>query len=194
MGTYNVCTLAFRGTNCIGHAEVILNTCEDAGWQITGLLEVRRNEQSAFTAVGYVVSCSGEDGGNHKKKGNHGGGLAAAESIVAGMDKGEVAVECISAILMNVRIQLKGESSRVSCIVDYAHTTTKSTIETDYFWSSLDEVVNGVRSRDHLLVCAVGHKCSHRRDRDRVDRQQDIEFIRTGRDERHWRTTIDSHN
>ena len=31
MGTYNVRTLAFKGTNGIGHAEVILKTCEDAG-------------------------------------------------------------------------------------------------------------------------------------------------------------------
>ena len=43
MGTYNVRTLAFKGTNGIGHAEVILKTCEDAGCDIIGLQEVRRN-------------------------------------------------------------------------------------------------------------------------------------------------------
>ena len=39
----NVRTLAFMDTNGIGHAEVILKTCEDAGCDIIGLQEVRRN-------------------------------------------------------------------------------------------------------------------------------------------------------
>ena len=107
-GTYNVRTLAFKGTNGIGHAEVILKTCKDAGCDIIGLQEVRRNEQSAFTAAGYVVFCSGADGETHEKKGNHGVGLAVRESIVAGMDKGEVAVECISARLMKVASNSNG--------------------------------------------------------------------------------------
>ena len=42
MGTYNVCTLVFKGTNGIDHAEVTLKTCEDAGCDIIGLQEVRR--------------------------------------------------------------------------------------------------------------------------------------------------------
>ena len=79
MGTYNVRTLAFKGTNGICHAEVILKTCEDASCDIIGLQEVRCNGQSAFTAAGYVVSCSGADGGKHEKKGNHVVGLAARE-------------------------------------------------------------------------------------------------------------------
>ena len=36
VGTYNVCTLPFKGTNGMGHAEVILKTCEDAGCDIIG--------------------------------------------------------------------------------------------------------------------------------------------------------------
>ena len=152
VGTYSVRTLAFKGTNGIGHAEVILKTCEDAGCDITGVQGVRRNGQSAYSAAGYVVFCSGEDGGKHEKKGNHGVGLAVRKSIVAGMEKGEVAVECISARLMKVRIQLKGKSNGVSFIVGYAPTLDKSTSENDCFLSSLDEVVKGVPSRDHLLV------------------------------------------
>ena len=144
VGTYNVRTLALKGTNGIGHAEVILKTCEDAGCDIMGLQEVRRYGQSAFTASGYVVFCSGADGGKHEKKGNHGVGLALRESIVAGMDKGDVAVECISVRLMKVRIQLKGKSNGVSFVVGYAPTLDKSTSENYYFWSSLDEVVKGV--------------------------------------------------
>ena len=70
--TYNVGTLVCKGTNGIGHAEVILKTCEDAGCDIIGLPEVRRNGQSAFTAAGYVVICSGADGGKHEEKGTTG--------------------------------------------------------------------------------------------------------------------------
>ena len=69
-----------------------------------------------------------------------------------GMDKGEVAVECINARLMKVRIQLKGKSNGVPFIVGYAPTLDKSTSKKDYFWSSLDEVVKGVPRRDHVLV------------------------------------------
>ena len=57
--------------------------------------------------------CSGADAEKYEKKGNHEVGLAVRESIVAGMDKGNVAVECISARLMKVRIQLKGKSNGV---------------------------------------------------------------------------------
>ena len=152
VGSYNIRTLAFMGTNGIGRAEVILKTCEDAGCDVIGLQELRRNGQSDFTAARYVVFCSEADGGKYEKKGNHGVGLAVRESIVAGMDKVDVAVECISARLMKVHIQLKGKSNRVSFIVGYASTLDKSTSEKDYFWSSLDEVVKGVPSRDHLLV------------------------------------------
>ena len=126
VGTYNVRALAFKGTNGIGHAEVILKTCEDAGCDILGLQEARRNGQRNFTATGYVVFCSGADGGKPEKKGNHGVGLAVRESIVAGMDKGEVAVECISARLMKVRIQLKRKSNGVSFIVGYAPALTRA--------------------------------------------------------------------
>ena len=69
VGTCNVRTLAFKGTNGIGHAEVIVKTCEDAGCDTIGLQKVRRNAQSAYTAAGYVVVCSGTDGRKHEKKG-----------------------------------------------------------------------------------------------------------------------------
>ena len=131
---------------------MIRKTCEDAGSDVIGLQEVRRNGQSSFTAAGYVEFCSGADGGKYEKKGNHRVGLAVRVCTVAGMDKGDVAVECISARLMKVRIQLKGKANGVSFIVGYAPTLDKSTSENNYFWSSLDEVVKGVPSRDHLLV------------------------------------------
>ena len=131
VGTYNVRTLVFKGTNGMDHAEVILKTCEDAGCDTIGLQKMKRNGQSAFLVAEYVAFCSGADGGKHEKKGNHGVGLAVRESIVTGMDKGEVAVERISARLMKVRIQIEGKSNGVSFIVGYAPTLDKSTSEND---------------------------------------------------------------
>ena len=108
---------------------MILKTCEDAGCDVTGLQEVRRDRQSAVTAAGNVVLCSGAEAGKHEKKEKHGVGLAVRGSIVAAMDKGDVAVECISVRLMKVRIQLKGESNGVSSIVGYAPILDKSNSE-----------------------------------------------------------------
>ena len=45
------------------------------------------------------------------------------------MYKSDLAVECINASLMKVRIQLKGKSNGVSFIVGYAPTLDKSTSE-----------------------------------------------------------------
>ena len=118
--------LLSRARNGIGHAEVILKTCEDAGCDIIGLQEVRRDGRSAFTVAGYVAFGSGADGGKHEKKGNHGVGLAVRESIVAGMDTGDVAVECTSARLMKVCIRLKDKSNVVSFNVRHAPTLDRA--------------------------------------------------------------------
>ena len=40
----------------------------------------------------------------------------------------------------------------MSFIAGYAPTLDKSTSEEDHFWRSIDEVVKGVRSRNHFLV------------------------------------------
>ena len=74
-----------------------------------GFQEARRNGQSASTAAGYVVFYPRAHGGRYEKKGNHWAGLGIRESTVAGMDNGDVAVECISARLMKVRLQTERE-------------------------------------------------------------------------------------
>ena len=65
---------------------MILETCEDVGCDIIGSQEVERNGQGVFTAAGYVVFCTGADGGKYEKKRSHGVGLAVRESNVAGME------------------------------------------------------------------------------------------------------------
>ena len=71
------------------------------------LQEVRRNGQRVFTATGYVLYCSGANEQKHEKNGNHKLYLAVRESMVAGMDKDDVAVGRISARLEKVCTQLK---------------------------------------------------------------------------------------
>ena len=69
---FNGRMFAFKGTNSIGHAKVILKVCEDVSSGAIGLQDVRRDGQSAFiTAAGYAVFSSGADGGKQEKKGNH---------------------------------------------------------------------------------------------------------------------------
>ena len=70
--------------------------------------------------------CSGADGGKYEKKGNHWAGLAVRDSIVAGMDTGDVAVECVSARLMKVCIQLKWKSNGVSFTVGMLPLSTRA--------------------------------------------------------------------
>ena len=124
---------------------------------------MRRSGQSALTAAGYVLVCSGANGGKYKKKGNHAVGLTVRESFAAGMDKPDVAVECISARLMKVRIQREEKSNGVSFFVGYAPTLDKSTSKTDYHCSSPDEVVKGGPSRDHLFVFMDSNTCTRMR-------------------------------
>ena len=55
------------------------------------------------------------------------------ESIVVGVEKGGLVVECISARLMKVRIQLEGKSNGLSFVVGYAPTLGSLGREKDHF-------------------------------------------------------------
>ena len=152
VGTFNVSTLVANSTGGRGHAEVIPKICEDVVCGAIGLPEVRCHGRRVFMEAGCVVFCSGADGGKREKKRNYGVGLAVRESIVEGIEKDDFAVECISARLTKVRIQLKGKSNGVSFVVGYTPTLDKSSSDEYHFWNSIDEVVKGVPSRVHLLV------------------------------------------
>ena len=75
---------------------MILKPFEDTGCDVIGSQEVRRSGQRDFTAAGYVVVCSGANGGKDENEGTFGLGSASRESIEASLGKGDVAVECIS--------------------------------------------------------------------------------------------------
>ena len=72
MGTYNVRTLAFKGTNGIGHAEVILKTCEDAGCDIIGLQEVRRMDKVLLRRRGMLCFAQEQTEESTRRRGSTG--------------------------------------------------------------------------------------------------------------------------
>ena len=152
VGTFNVRMFDFNSKNGIGHNEVILKVCQEVGCDVIGLQETRCDGQSTFTAAGYTVFYSGADDSKYKMKGTHGVGLAVRESIVAGVEMGGLVVECISARLMKVLIQLEGKSNGVYFVVGYAPTLGSLAREKDHLWNALDSVITRVPSGEHLLV------------------------------------------
>ena len=94
----------------------------------------------------------GADGSKYERQGTHWAGLPVRPSIVAGVDKGGLVVECISARLIKVRIQLEGKSNGVSSVVSYAPALGSLVLEKKHYWNALDSVVTGVPSWDHLFV------------------------------------------
>ncbi|CAN0346235.1 unnamed protein product [Pylaiella littoralis] len=79
------------------------------------------------------------------------------------MDKGGMTVECISARLMKVRLQLTG-SNGVAFVVAYAPTETNGTSDKDGFWPSVRETVNAVPSREHVVVMMDANARTGRRE------------------------------
>ena len=59
---------------------------------------------------------------------------------MAGVEKGGLVVECVSARLVKVRIQLEGKSNGVSFVVGYAPTLGSLAREKDHFLNVLDNV------------------------------------------------------
>ena len=103
--TFNFRTLAFNGKNGIGHSEVIVETFQELGGDVIGLQDTKRGGHSTLSAAGYTVICFGADGSKYQRKATHGVGLVVREPIVAGVGKDGLAVECLSARLMKVRIE-----------------------------------------------------------------------------------------
>ena len=85
--------------------------------------------------------------------GNNRVGLAVRESIVAGMNKGDVAVECISARLMKVCIQLKEKYTVCLSLSAILPLSTRTPAKMIIFGVNLTRwSIKGVPSRDHLFV------------------------------------------
>ena len=113
----------------------------------------------------------------HVKNGNHGVGLAVGESIMAGMNKGDVAVECISATLMKVRINSKRNQTVCLFLTAMAPLSARAPAEKNTFRVILTRWSRRYPVRTDSMFCR--RKFSYRHERDRVERQKGFECIRT---------------
>ena len=75
VATWNACSLSLTGRRRPGHFKVLLQKCEVLGCDVIGSQETRRLERTEFTAAGYRVFCSGEDGSSGRT-GQHEGGAS----------------------------------------------------------------------------------------------------------------------
>ena len=120
VGTLNVRTLAYKGSNGIGHNLIsLVGICSESGCDVIGLQETRRGAQGAVVHEEHVVMWSGCRDGTSDKKGVHGVGLAIKQHIWDGLEEEDKTVERFGPRLMKVRLQL-GKSHGVSLVVAYA--------------------------------------------------------------------------
>ncbi|CAM9755624.1 unnamed protein product, partial [Sphacelaria rigidula] len=83
VATWNVRSIAERGSNGTGHAENLLLFASKEDCDFVALQETRRDGRTTFhaPAAGYIVHCSGLCHGDGGKPGMLGVGLAIKESI-----------------------------------------------------------------------------------------------------------------
>ena len=159
VGTLNVRTLAYKGSNGIGHNLIsLVGICSESGCDVIGLQETRRGAQGAVVHKEHVMMWSGCRDGTSDKKGVHGVGLAIKQHIWDGLEEEDKTVECFGPRLMKVRLQL-GRSHGVSFVVAYAptETTRRGAVngdmeEKDIFWRTLDTAIRDVPRGDRLVV------------------------------------------
>ena len=106
-GAFNVRTAAVNGANSFGHSDTLLRPCAAKGCDVIGLQESKRDGTSRIEASGYRVYFSGGYSGVKYRKGQHGVGLAKKEEIVKKAGKNGIAIERISARIMETRVSIQ---------------------------------------------------------------------------------------
>ena len=158
IATHNVRTMAVDGKHGVGRAAEVLDVYQEMGCAILGLQETRRSGQSALLQAGYVVYCSGENGGDgERKKGEGGVGLAVRKSISRGEARPP---EFISDRLLKVTLELCGRARAVTLVVGYAATDIQYVEKKNALCIALERIVEGVRGHEQLL-CVNGHQHTH---------------------------------
>ena len=145
-GTFNVCTAAVNGPNGIGHIDTQLRPCAAKGCDVIGLQETKRD---GIEASGYRVYFSGDCSRVKGRKGQHGVGLATKE-IVKKAGKDCIAIECISAHLLNARISIK--SNFVTFVVAYAPTKEAPEGQKAKYMATLNSTLASMPAREKVFV------------------------------------------
>ena len=113
VATHNLRTMAVDGTYRVGRALDVLSVYDRLGCDAIGLQETRRSGPLAFSQVGYLVHCSGEEcgGGNGGKKGQGGVGISVRTPIT----RADCPPEFISDRSLKVTLELlRGQAKAVT--------------------------------------------------------------------------------
>ena len=113
VATYNVRTLAVKGTNGYGQAECVLTKARQLGCNFVGLQETRRAGKTEFSAAGCRVFCSGQEG-TERRQGLYGDCFAIRETICRNSVHTH---QWIDDRLMSMRFELTGDSVAINLVV-----------------------------------------------------------------------------
>lgn len=110
-------TVAYEDANGISYdSNTSLQPCGSSSYDAVGLQETRRaNDDGAFTRAGCVVVWSGTRAITRDEKGVHRVGSGVKQSMVDGIEKRRMTVECTGARQMKVRLQLTFERGTLFC-------------------------------------------------------------------------------
>ena len=112
--------------------------------------ETKRDGTFEIFASGYRVFFSGDCNKVEGRKGRHGVGLAIKDEIVKKTGEGGIAIECISARLLNARIPIK--SNFVTFVVAYAPTEEAPEGQKTKYMAALNCTVVSVPAREYVFV------------------------------------------
>ena len=150
VATYNVRTLAVKGSNGYGHDECVLAKARQLGIGFVGLQETRRPGRTEFVAAGFRVFCCGKEEGTPGRQGQCGVGLAVRESICR---RSEYSSNFVDERLMSMRFKTTGIYDAVNFIVAYAPTEVSNNAELKRdFWQKLNDLVQRIPRKECLFV------------------------------------------
>ena len=122
-----------------------MRPCAAKSCDVIRLQETKRDETSETLASGYRVFFSGDYSGVKGRKGLHGVGLTIKAEIVKKAGKDGIAIKCISARLMKVRVSIK--SNVVTFVVAYAPTEEAPERQKAKYMAALNNTVATVPAR-----------------------------------------------
>ena len=149
LGAFYVCTAVVNGVNGIDHIDILLRTCAARGCDVIRLQETKRDETSKISAFGYHVFC-GDCSMTKSREGQHGVGLAIKEEIVKKTGEDGIAIECISARLLNARIPIK--SNFVTFVVAYVPAEEAPEGQKGKYMAALNCTVASVPAREYVFI------------------------------------------
>ncbi|CAN0091623.1 unnamed protein product, partial [Sphacelaria rigidula] len=158
VATWNVRTMAERGSNGTGHAEDLLRFASKHNCDFATLQETHRDGRTTFhaPAAGYIVHWSGHCHGDGGKPGMLGVGLAIKESIANTRGPDAITSEHVSARILTVRVAFRHRVA-TTFIVGYATTETAQGSDNTTFWKPFCSSIAEVPTNERLILIMDAH-------------------------------------